>query len=98
MSEISTEVIDFKGGKALGVLIEMGTAPLVLIKAPKGFVMCGYLNMQTANRLGDAAALVKGVKSFDDVLNAKVVEVSEKARALGVVEGLSGREALERMI
>jgi uncharacterized protein YunC (DUF1805 family) len=75
----------------------MSRAPLLLVKAERGFVMCGYLNIAAANSLGDAAAKVTGVSSFEDVLKAEVVEVTEEARKLGVKEGISGREALEKM-
>lgn len=92
------EQIKLKNGTALGIKIDMATAPLLLIKANKGFVMCGYLNIATANKLNDVAAKVSGVKSFEDVLNAKIIEVTEKARSLGIVEGLTGREALEKMV
>jgi uncharacterized protein YunC (DUF1805 family) len=40
---------------------------------------------------------VTGVKTFDDVLNAKVVNVSEEAKKLGISEGITAREALEKM-
>jgi uncharacterized protein YunC (DUF1805 family) len=75
----------------------MSKAPLLLVKAEKGFVMCGYLNIAAASSLGDVAAKVTGVSSFEDVLEAEVMEVTEEARKLGIKEGISGREALEKM-
>lgn len=59
--------------------------------------MCGYLNVNAAETLGDVAAKVKGVQSFEDVLKASIVEVTEKARELGIEPGMTGREALEKM-
>jgi len=82
---------------ALGVNLELLNANIIVIRAKKGYVMCGYLSMETANRLGDIAAKVKGVKNFDELLKAKVVEVSEKAKENDIKEGMNGREALERM-
>ncbi len=46
---------------------------------------------------GDAAAKVKGVQSFEDMLEATVVEATKFARDLGVEAGMAGREALEKM-
>jgi len=43
------------------------------------------------------AVRVTGVKSFDDVLNAKVANISDEARKLGIAEGMTAREALEKM-
>ena len=82
---------------ALGIKVELGKAPLMLIRAEKGFVMCGYLNVAVADSLGEVAARVSGVSSFEDVLEARIIEVSEKAKEQGITEGITGREALEKM-
>ncbi|CEG11786.1 conserved hypothetical protein [groundwater metagenome] len=82
-------------GKSTGIKIDMGNANLLLIKADKGFIMCGYLDMETAEKLKDAACIVKGVKNFDDMLNGKIVKVTTNARELGIKEGMSGKDALK---
>lgn len=71
--------------------------PLLLVVAEKGFVMCGFLNIESAEKLNVAAAVVSGVKSFEDVLSAQVKAVTSKAKMLGVEVGISGCEALKRM-
>ena len=92
------EEIKLENGSALGLKMDMEHAPLLVIRARKGFVMCGYLNMDVANKLGDAAVRVTGVKSFEDVLNAKAVDVSEAAKKLGITIGMPAREALMKMV
>jgi uncharacterized protein YunC (DUF1805 family) len=42
-----------------------------------------------------AAAVVSGVRNFDDVLNAEVKAVTSKALALGVKTGIRGKDALK---
>lgn len=91
------EKIELKNGSAIGLNMQMQSAPLLLIKADKGFVMCGYLDIETATALGDVAVKVKGVKTFDDVLGALVVGATQKALDLGIKMGMTGREALELM-
>jgi len=91
------EQIKLENGTAQGLKWEFENASLLLIKAEKGYVMCGYLNMETADKLGDIAAVVSGVDSFEDVLQASVKSVSKKARDLGIEEGMAGRQALEKM-
>ncbi|HEY9205945.1 MAG TPA: DUF1805 domain-containing protein [Candidatus Methanoperedens sp.] len=91
------EQIILENGSALGLKMDMEHAPLLVIRAEKGFVMCGYLNMDVANKLGDAAVRVTGVKSFEDVLNAKAVDVSEAAKKLGITIGMQAKEALNKM-
>ncbi len=92
------EQIKLENGSALGLKMDMENAPLLVIRAGCGFVMCGYLNMDVANKLGDVAVRVTGVRSFEDVLNAKAVDVSEAARKLGITVGMPAREALNRML
>ncbi len=87
------------GSKSLlGLKVELGKAPLVLIVAPKGFVMCSYLNMETAEALGDAACLVKGVRDPQEMLEKELVAVSSRAKELGISEGMKVREALVRLV
>lgn len=70
-------------------------SPLLIIKGSKGFLACGYINIETCNRLGDACAIVTGVKSHDDMLDAEIKAVSAEAEKLGVKKGMIGQEALE---
>jgi uncharacterized protein YunC (DUF1805 family) len=91
------ETIKLKSGTALGLQWDMEFAPLLVIKAAKGFVMCGYLNIAMADQLGDVAARVRGVRSFDDVLAASVVEVTQAANDLGITIGMPASQALELM-
>ncbi len=69
--------------------------PLLVISGSKGCLSCGYLSMASFERNGDAAAIVRGVDTYDDMLVAKVQEVSQLARDLGVEPGMSGQQALE---
>ena len=68
--------------------------PLVTIIGDKGFVMCGFLNVDAAEKLGVTAAVVSGVRTFDDVLRAKVKAVTSKAEMRGIRRGMTGLEAL----
>lgn len=82
----------------LGVRIELpDSPPLLVITAEKGFVMCGFLNMEVAERIGATAAMVSGVKTFEDVLNAQVKAATSKAKSIGVQEGMKGADSLKRM-
>ncbi|MEM3874565.1 MAG: DUF1805 domain-containing protein [Candidatus Bathyarchaeia archaeon] len=83
----------------LGVRVELpDSPPLLLVVAEKGFVMCGFLNIEAAERLSVAAAMVSGVKTFEDVLNAEIKAATTKAKGLGVQPGMRGAEALKHML
>ena len=92
------EQINLGNGSAIGLKMDMEHAPLLVIRAGCGFVMCGYLNMEIADKLGDVAVRVTGVRSFEDVLNAKAADVSEAAKKRGISAGMTAKEALERML
>ena len=79
-------------------LIDMGQANLIIAKAPKGFLMCGYLDISVAQKLHDAACVVSGVKTIEELLEKPVVKLTSQAERLGIDLGMSGRQALERMI
>ena len=68
---------------------------ILLVKAAGGFLGCGYFDVNVANRVGDAVAIVTGVKTIDEVLAAPVVRLSDRAREAGVTEGMIGRDALK---
>jgi uncharacterized protein YunC (DUF1805 family) len=91
-----TQNITLGDKKAAGTVIELPGAPLVVAQADKGFVMCGYLDIKTADKLNTAAAVVRGVKTVDDLLNAKVTDVSAAAAKLGAAPGMTGRDVLAR--
>jgi uncharacterized protein YunC (DUF1805 family) len=95
---ISVMSVKVNDETCLGVRVELpDSPPLLLVVADKGFVMCGFLNVDVAERLGVAAAVVSGVKSFEDVLNAEVKAVTSKARGLSVSVGMKGVDALKHM-
>ncbi len=90
--------LEVNGKKILGLEVKnLGKAPLIIAKTDKGYIMCGYLNIEVAEKLGDAAAIVSGVSSVEELLEKPVKAVTTKARSLGVKPGMTGREALEKM-
>ena len=91
------ETLKLKKGQLTGYCIDLGKAPLIILQARKGYLMCGYLNMSTANKLGDIAGKVTGVKTYDDMLNAPVIEVSENAKKEGLTEGMNARDFLKKL-
>ena len=95
ISVMPVKVYDKTG---LGVRIELpDSPPLLLVVAQKGFVMCGFLNIDAAEKLGVAAATVSGVKNIEDVLDAEVKSVTSKAKTLGVDVGMKSVDALKHM-
>ncbi len=95
---ISIMPIKVDGKNCQGLRVDLPESPpLLLIIAEKGFVMCGFLNIEAAEKLGVAAAVVSGVNSFEDMLNAQVKAATSKATSLGVEAGFKGSQALKHM-
>ncbi len=84
--------MDWKGFQRFYIDLKL---PLMFIRGSQGILVCGYFDINTFDTTGEAAALVRGVNTFDDMLKAKVKCVSAAAAKLGVEEDMKGQEALE---
>jgi len=90
---IKQRVVDAAGTMVLGVEVDLPNAPLVMLLGRKGFVGCGYLKLEVADRFEHALAIVSGVRSIEDALAAPVKAVSRAAAEHGVETGMTGAEA-----
>ena len=73
----------------------------ILTKA--GIVGCGIYDLKTPAEFGQAIAIAKGTPAQpltepEDLLDAKIVGCTPQAAALGIELGMTGREAVERML
>ena len=68
--------------------------PLLIIRGTKGFLACGYINVETCNKTGEACAIVTGVSTYEEMPNAEVKAVSTAAGELGARVGMKGEEVL----
>ncbi|MBI5227636.1 DUF1805 domain-containing protein [Candidatus Micrarchaeota archaeon] len=92
MDEVTVE-----GKKYIALTGEIGNLPLIVVKAKKGYIACSYIDKETAEKVGDIAAFVSGVKNLDDVKKAKIRCATTWAEDLGIREGMSVKKALELM-
>lgn len=90
--------IQINNKTAQGIKIKLPNANLVIVAARKGYIMCGYLDTRASEKFRDCAAVVKGVKSVNDVLSKKISKVTTGARKLGIRVGMKGSEALKKML
>jgi uncharacterized protein YunC (DUF1805 family) len=68
---------------------------LLVITGKKGYIMCGYLNINTAQKRNDVACIVTGVKTIEDMLNSNVVALTAKAQSLGISMNMEVKQVLE---
>ncbi len=71
--------------------------PLLIVKAKSGILACAYISEETCNKTNEACAIVSGVNTYNDMYEAKVIKISQKAEELGVRVGDKGIEALHKM-
>ncbi|MDH5437750.1 MAG: DUF1805 domain-containing protein [Candidatus Bathyarchaeota archaeon] len=86
--------IDDKIAKGLKVDLP-DSPPLVMIVGNTGFVMCGFLNVEAAEKLNVTAAMVSGVRNFEDILEAEVKAVTSRAGNKGIKIGMKGKDAVK---
>lgn len=97
-----SEVLRLPFGECLGTSYSWPGGQYCAIHTDRGIVACGLYDCQIASQFGYAVAIARGTPSHplrepEDLYEAKIVELSEKARQLGIKEGMSGREALQLM-
>lgn len=89
--------ISFEGKKYVALKQNIGNLPLIVVRAKKGYIACSYIDRETAEKVGDIAAFVSGVKCLDDLKKAKIRQATSWAEDLGIREGMSVKKALELM-
>lgn len=94
---VETDIIETKKGAALGMKITLQKVPLFIIRAEHGYIGCGYFNTQAIKKAKDCAIIVKGVKSFKEMLKKPAFFVSDEAKKLGIKKGMRAEQALEKM-
>ncbi len=84
------------GGKYIDAIsLKLLSKNLIVFRAERGYVMCGYLNLKAAERFNDTAIMVTGVSTIGQALKTVVHSCSLPARKLGVYKGQPIKEALK---
>ena len=73
------------------------------LHTPRGIVGCGIYDLKCADDFDLAVAIARGTPSHplrtgEDLLEAKIVGVSRRAATRGIAAGMTGREALARLL
>ncbi len=90
--------IEIKGRKYRYINEKIGKkAPLIIVKGENGYIMCGYLNIDAANSLGDVAVRVSGVNDINDVLNSSVNACTDSAKELGINPGDNIMDIIQKL-
>jgi len=102
ISMVIIEPIMIKGHFFTAVVVQLPKTTLLTVSNNTGYIMCGALDVGLLNsHLADrkiVAGRAVGVKTIDELLTAPLESVTYEAEQLGITEGMTGVEALLKMI
>lgn len=94
--------IELNGHTFLGISVRLPKTNLLVVTSDKGYIMCGALDVALLNeKLKDRkviAGRAVGVKTIEQLIEAPLESVTIEAENLGITAGMSGKEALKRMV
>jgi uncharacterized protein YunC (DUF1805 family) len=98
-----TRPIQFKNGCAIGISNRWHKGQYCTILTEAGLVGCGIYDVHTAAKFDQAVAIARGTPQKplvnpEDLFDAKIVEATPQAMALGIEIGMTGREAVELLL
>src|SRR5262245_9780958 len=95
--------IQFENGCAIGISNRWQKGQYCTILTEAGLVGCGIYDVKTAAEFGQAVAIARGTPQAplvnpEDLLDAKIVDATPQAKQLGIQVGMTGRDAVERLL
>lgn len=93
----------FQNGCAIGISNRWQKGQYCVILTEVGLVGCGIYDVKTAAEFGQVVAIARGTPQKplvdpEDLFEAKIVDLTPQAQALGIRQGMTGREAVELML
>ena len=98
MMEVHTKTYQTPNGLVEGVQAKWSGFNILLVTGPKGFLACPAIDVQACQGYGVAAAIVEStpdnpIGTLDRFPNRKVTKANEKAKDLGIKEGMDTTDA-----
>src|SRR6202047_67275 len=95
--------IQFTNGCAIGISNRWRKGQYCTILTEAGIVGCGIYDVKTAAKFDQAVAIARGTPQKplvnpEDLFDAKIVDATPQAKALGIHVGMTGRDAVERFL
>jgi len=95
--------LQFRNGCAIGISNRWRQGQYCTILTEAGLVGCGIYDVKTAAEFGQAVAIARGTPQKplvnpEDLFDARIVEATPQALALGIQVGMTGRDAVELLL
>ncbi len=96
--EVNTKTFQTPNGLVEGVQTKWSGFNILLVTGAKGFLACPAIDVRACQGYDVAAAVVEStpdnpIGTLDRFPNRKVTKVNEKAKALGIKEGMDVTDA-----
>jgi uncharacterized protein YunC (DUF1805 family) len=93
----------FKNGCAVGLSIRWREGQYCTILTEAGMVGCGMYDVEIAAEFHKPLAIARSTPEHplstpEDLLDARITELTPQAKALGIDVGMTGREAVELLL
>jgi uncharacterized protein YunC (DUF1805 family) len=99
---IDVKPIDLDGHQVISISVQLPKTTLLIVTTDRGYIMCGALDVSLLNeRLRDRniiAGRATGVRTIEQLLEAPLESVTKTAEDLGIKPGMSGKDAILKMI
>jgi uncharacterized protein YunC (DUF1805 family) len=98
--EVYTKTFQTPKGQAEGIQVKWPGFSILLVIGSKGFLACPAIDVDACQRYDIAAAIVEStpdnpIGTLERFPNRKVIKLNEKARDLGIKEGMDVSDAFE---
>ena len=98
-----TRELTFDNATAIGISNRWRGGQYCSILTEVGIVGCGIYDLETSAEFGQAIAIAKGTPQNplvqpEDLYQAKIINVTPKAKDYGIEIGMSGRQAVEQLL
>ncbi|ASS90349.1 MAG: DUF1805 domain-containing protein [Bacillaceae bacterium] len=84
------------------ITIQLPKTNFMAVTAEKGYIMCGALDVALLNEKLKERKIIAGravgVRTIEQLLEAPLESVTTEAEAIGIKAGMTGKEALLKMV
>ena len=96
--EIYTKSFQTPNGPVEGVKIKWPTSSILLVTGGKGSLACPAIDVDAFLSFGEAVAIVESssanpIGTLERFAERKIVKANDKAKSLGIIEGMLAKEA-----
>ncbi|RXT05726.1 YunC family protein [Ammoniphilus sp. CFH 90114] len=99
---IDVKPITLEGHQVVAISVQLPKTTLLVVTTDKGYIMCGALDVGLLNeKLKDRqiiAGRALGVRTIDQLLEAPLESVTTTAEEHGITAGMTGKEAILKMV